>query len=93
MELGGIVIDIPSIQGKKLSQILSEVDDVVESELRKQGSTNWEQGVPAREEAVKIGKAKSSQVDEQNGVTSPKAANEVRRRISKFFSGSTNKVD
>ena len=93
MELGGIVIDIPSIQGKKLSRVLSEVDDVVESELRKQGSTSWEQGVPAREEAVKIGKAKSSQIDEQNGVTSPKAANEVRRRISKFFSGSMDKVD
>ena len=93
LELGGIVINIPSIQGKKLSRVLSEVDGVVESELRKQGSTGWEQGVLGREEAVKIGKAKSSQIDEQNGVTSPKAANEVRRRISKFFSGSTDKVD
>jgi hypothetical protein len=91
LELGGIVIDIPSIQGKKLSRVLSEVDSVVESELRKQGSTGWEQGVLGRKEAVKIGKAKSSQIDEQNGVTSPKAANEVRRRISKFFSGSTDK--
>jgi len=89
LELGGVVINIPSIQGKKLSRVLSEVDDIVESELRKQGSTGWEQGVRGREEAVKIGKAKSSQIDEQNGVTSPKAANEVRRRISKFFSGST----
>jgi hypothetical protein len=93
LELGGIAIDIPSIQGKKLSQVLSEVDGIVESELRKQGSTGWEQGVLARENAVKIGKAKSSQIDEQNGVTSPKAANEVRRRISKFFSGSTDKAD
>jgi hypothetical protein len=93
LELGGIVIDIPSIHGKKLSRVLSEVDSIVESELRKQGSTGWEQGVLAREEVVKIGKAKSSQIDEQNGVTSPKAANEVRRRISKFFSGSTDKVD
>jgi hypothetical protein len=93
MELGGVVIDIPSIEGKKLSQLLSEVDGVVESELQKQGLTGWEQGVLGREEAVKIGKAKSSQIDEQNGVTSPKAANEVRRRISKFFSGSTDKVD
>jgi hypothetical protein len=93
LELGGVVINIPSIQGKKLSRVLSEVDDIVESELRKQGSTGWEQGVRGRQEAVKIGKAKSSQIDEQNGVTSPKAANEVRRRISKFFSGSTDKVD
>ena len=93
LELGGIIIDIPSIEGKKLSRVLSEVDGIVESELRKQGSTGWEQGVLGREEAVKIGKAKSSQIDEQNGVTSPKAANEVRRRISKFFSGSTDKVD
>ena len=89
LELGGIIIDIPSVQGKKLSRVLFEVDGVVESELRKQGLTGWEQGVLGREEAVKIGKAKSSQIDEQNGVTSPKAANEVRRRISKFFSGST----
>ena len=92
LELSGIGIDIPSIQGKKLSRVLSEADGIVESELRKQGSTGWEQGVPARERAVKIGKAKSSQIDEQNGVTSPKAANEVRRRISKFFSGSADKV-
>jgi hypothetical protein len=88
LELGGTVIDLPSIHGKNLSQILSEVDTVVENELCKQGSFAWEQGVHARDEAVKIGKARGSQVDEQNGLTSPKAANEVRRRISKSFSGS-----
>jgi hypothetical protein len=93
LDFGGIVVHIPSVQGKKLSQVLAEADDVVESELRKRGSTGWEQGVPAREEAVKMGKAKSSQIDEQNGVTSPKAANEVRRRISKFFSRSMDKAD
>jgi hypothetical protein len=30
LELGGIVTNIPSIQGRKLSQVLSEVDDIVE---------------------------------------------------------------
>ena len=88
MELGGAVIDLPTVHGKKLSQILSEVDKMVEEELRKQGVPGWEQGVHAREEAVKIGKAKGSQIDEQNGVTSPKAANEIRRRISRSFSAS-----
>lgn len=90
LELGGRVIDLPPIHGKKLSQILSEVDVVVEDELRKHGFTGWEQGVHAREEAVKIGKAKGSRVDEQNGLKSPEAANEVRRRISRSFSGSKN---
>ena len=87
LELGGTVIDLPAIHSKKLSQILAEVDILVEKELSKQGSSGWEQGVQAREEAVRIGKAKGSQVDQQNGVTSPKAANEVRRRISRCFSG------
>jgi hypothetical protein len=88
LELGGTVIEIPCINGKKLSQILFEVDNVVEEQLCKQGSTGWEQGVLAREEAVKIGKAKGSRVDEQNGMTSPRMANEVRRRISRCFTNS-----
>jgi hypothetical protein len=92
LELGGTVIDIPDIHGKKLSQILFEVDNVVEKQLCKEGSTGWEQGVHAREEAVKIGKAKGSRVDEQNGVTSPKMANEVRRRISRCFTSSSKHV-
>ena len=87
-ELGGAVIDLPIIRGKKLSQILTEVDKMVEEELRREGAPGWEQGVHARKEAVKIGKAKGSQIDEQNGVTSPKAANEIRRRISRSFSAS-----
>jgi hypothetical protein len=93
LELSGTVIDIPSIHGKTLSQVLFEVDTVVENELRKQGSTGWEQGVHAREEAVKIGKAKGSQVDEQNGLTSPKAANEIRKRISRGLSGSKRQIE
>jgi hypothetical protein len=88
LEVGGTVIDIPSVNRKKLSQVLSEVDAVVQNELRKQGSTGWEQGVQGREEAVKAGKARGSRVDEQNGLTSPKVANDIRRRISKSFSGS-----
>jgi hypothetical protein len=87
LELGGTVIDLPLINGKKLSEFLSRVDTIVEHELRKQGSTGWEQGVHAREEAVKMGRARGSQVDEQNGLTSPKVANEIRRRISRSFSG------
>ena len=86
LEFGGAVIDLTAVHGKRLSKILSEVDSQVEEELRKQGATGWEQGVSAREEAVKIGKAKSSRIDEQNGITSPKVANEVRRRISRSFS-------
>jgi hypothetical protein len=42
LELGGIVNDIPSIQGKKLSRVLSEVDGVVEGKLCKRRSTGWE---------------------------------------------------
>jgi hypothetical protein len=59
LELGGTVIEISWIRGKKLSQIVFEVDKAVEKQFCKQGSADWEQGVHAREEAVEIGKSGS----------------------------------
>ena len=86
MDIGNVRIDLSGITGDRLSQRLQATDAKVGEQLRKINKADWEQGVEARLEAVKRGKAKSSWIDEKNGVTSLVRANELRRRIAKGFS-------